>query len=54
MNISKSAVLYYSRTEKTAAAAKALAERVSGDLIEIKDLKNRKGIIGWLSAGRDA
>ncbi len=50
----KSAVLYYSRTEKTAAAAKALAERVSGDLVEIKDLKSRKGIIGWIRAALDA
>jgi flavodoxin len=50
----KTAVLYYSRTEKTAVAAKALADKISGDLIEIKDLKNRKGIIGWIKCAMDA
>lgn len=54
MNILKVAVLYYSRTQKTAVAAKALADKLSGDLIEIKDLKNRKGIIGWIRAAMDA
>ncbi len=50
----KIAVLYYSRTGTTAVAAKALSERINGDLIEIKDLKNREGVMGWLRAGRDA
>ncbi|MGZ7108479.1 MAG: flavodoxin family protein [Methanobacterium sp.] len=50
----KSAVLYYSRTQKTAVTANALAEKTSGDLIEIIDLKNRKGIFGWLRAAMDA
>lgn len=35
-------------------AAKALADKVSGDLIEIRDLKNRRGIIGWIKAAMDA
>jgi len=50
----KAAVLYYSRTGKTAIAAEALAKKIDGDLVEIKDLKSRKGIIGWLRAGKDA
>ncbi|HML05185.1 MAG TPA: flavodoxin [Methanobacterium sp.] len=50
----KSAVLYYSRTEKTATAAKSLADKISGDLFEIKDLKSRKGIIGWIRSAMDA
>lgn len=50
----KAAVLYYSRTGKTSTAAEALAEKTEGDLVEIKDLKNRKGMLGWLRAGRDA
>lgn len=50
----KSAVMYYSRTEKTAEAAKALANKISGDLIEIKDLKNRKGILNYIRAAFDA
>jgi flavodoxin len=54
MNILNAVVLYYSRTQKTTVAAKALAEKISGDLIEIKDLKNRKGIFGWLRAAMDA
>ena len=54
MDTLKSAVLYYSRTEKTAVAAMALADKISGDLIEIKDLKSRKGIIGWIKCAMDA
>ncbi len=50
----KSAVLFYSRTQKTAFTARAIADKISGDLIEIKDLKNRKGIFGWLRAALDA
>jgi len=49
----KTAVLYYSRTGKTTIAAKALADKIDGNLIEIRDLKNRKGVLGWLSAGKD-
>lgn len=50
----KSAILYYSRTGKTSVAAKTLANKVSWDLIEIRDLKNRTGIIGWIRAAMDA
>jgi flavodoxin len=50
----KTAVFYYSRTGKTKVTAEALAEKISGELIQIEDLKSRKGIIGWLKAGRDA
>ncbi|MBI5680164.1 MAG: flavodoxin [Methanobacterium sp.] len=50
----KSTVFYYSRTGKTAIAAKTLAEKIEGDLIEIKDLKNRMGILGWLRSAFDA
>lgn len=46
--------MYYSRTGKTATAAKALANKISGDLIEIKDLKNRMGIMGFIKAAFDA
>lgn len=46
--------MYYSRTKKTAIAANALANKVSGNLIEIKDLKNRNGILGWIRAAMDA
>ena len=50
----KSIVLYYSRTGKTAATAKALANKLSSEIIEIKDLKGRKGVIGYMKAALDA
>lgn len=50
----KSIVFYYSRTGKTAIAAKTLADKMSSELVEIKDLKNRDGIIGWIKALFDA
>ena len=50
----KSIVLYYSRTGKTAATAKALADKLSSEIIEIKDLKGRKGFIGYIKAALDA
>lgn len=50
----KSIILYYSRTGKTAAAANATANKISGKIVEIKDLKNRNGIIGWIRAALDA
>ncbi len=50
----KSIILYYSRTGKTAAAAKAIADKTSSEIVEINDLKNRKGILGWIRAAIDA
>lgn len=47
-------VVYYSRTGTTAKIAKEMVGRLGADMEEIIDKKNRKGIIGWLSAGRDA
>lgn len=50
----KSIVMYYSRTGKTAATAKALADKLSSEIIEIKDIKGRKGFIGYIKAALDA
>lgn len=50
----KSIVLYYSRTGKTAAVANAIADKLSSEIIEIKDLKGRKGVIGYIKAALDA
>ncbi len=50
----KSIVLYYSRTRKTEVAAKAIADKTSSKIVEIKDLKNRKGLLGWIRAAMDA
>jgi len=46
--------LYYSRTKKTSETAKTLAEEVSADIIEIKDLKNRAGPLNYIAASADA
>ena len=46
-------VVYYSRTGTTAKIAKEISARLGADVEEVIDRKNRKGIIGWLSAGRD-
>lgn len=50
----KSIVLYYSRTRKTAVAAKALAAEISADAVEIEDFKNRSGALNYISASIDA
>ena len=50
----KSIVLYYSRTGKTAATAKAIADKISSEMVEIKDLKGRKGFMGYIKAALDA
>jgi flavodoxin len=47
-------VVYYSRTGMTAKIAKEISARVGADMEEVIDKKNRKGLLGWLSAGRDA
>lgn len=50
----KNIVLYYSRTRKTAVAAKKLADEISADIIEIEDLKGRSGALKYISASMDA
>jgi len=47
-------VVYYSRAGTTGKIAKEIAGRLGADIEEIVDKKNRKGIIGWLSAARDS
>jgi flavodoxin len=47
-------VVYYSRTGTTRKIAEAIAEVLKCDVEEIRDLKNRAGILGWLSSGMDA
>lgn len=46
-------VAYYSRTGATKKLAGFLAEKLGAETEEIKDLKNRAGALGYLSAGRD-
>jgi flavodoxin len=47
-------IAYYSRSGKTENVAKEIAQTLDADLDRVIDKKNRKGIFGWISAGRDA
>ncbi len=50
----KNLILYYSRTGKTRFLAEKLKEELGGDLVEIRDLRKRKGPFGFLRGVRDA
>jgi flavodoxin len=47
-------VVYYSRTGVTKKIAEAIAAELKGEVEEIIDAKDRQGLTGWLSGGRDA
>ena len=47
-------VVYYSRTGNNRTIAKTIAEKLSADIDEIIDKKNRQGKLNWLLAGRDS
>ena len=49
----KALVVYYSRTGTTKKVAEAISEMLKCDIEGIVDIKNRKGILGFLGAGRD-
>ena len=46
-------IAYYSKTGNTERVAKDLATSLNADLEKLIDKKNRSGIWGWLSGGRD-
>lgn len=50
----KTLVVYYSRDGHTKIVAKEMAAALAADIEEIRELKSRKGIFGWLLAGHDA
>jgi flavodoxin len=50
----KTLVVYYTRTGNSKFAAETVAAEVGADVEEVVDLKNRKGRLAFLSAGRDA
>lgn len=50
----KTLIIYYSRTKTTKKVAEALKKELGADIEEIIDTKDRSGLIGYLSAGRDA
>lgn len=47
-------IAYYSRTETSKKVAEVLAKKLGADIEEIKDHKDRFGVIGYARAGRDA
>lgn len=47
-------VVYYSRDGLTKKIGSSLADRLQAETEELIDLTNRKGLLGWLLAGRDA
>jgi flavodoxin len=46
-------IAYYSRTGNTKALAREIRVTLGGDLEEIVDRTNRRGILGYLRSGRD-
>jgi flavodoxin len=52
--MSRTLVVYYSRTGTTKKVASALASALGADLEEIVDLTNRRGLRGYLRSGFDA
>lgn len=50
----KTLVVYYTKTGNSKFAAETIAAEVGADREEVVDLKNRKGRLAFLSAGRDA
>lgn len=47
-------IVFYSRTGITKKVAEILADKLSADLEELKDLQDRSGVMGYLKSGRDA
>ena len=50
----KTLVAFYSRTGTTKKVAQMIASTISADIEEIVDLKNRKGVFGFIIGGYDA
>ncbi|MGL6299195.1 MAG: flavodoxin family protein [Methanobacteriaceae archaeon] len=47
-------ISYYSRSNITKDVAEEIQSQLGGDIEEIKDLKSRKGIFGYIIAGMEA
>jgi flavodoxin len=54
MSNQKVLVVYYSRSGKTSLAAEELRKKFNADIEELIDTKSRKGILGYILAGKDA
>jgi len=51
--VGKTLIIYYSRTGKTKLICETLKKHLNADLLEIKDLKDREGTWGYLTAAYD-
>lgn len=52
--MSKTLIVFYSRGSKTRTVSTELKKYIDGDVEELIDLRNRKGLLGYIFAGRDA
>jgi flavodoxin len=50
----KSLIVYYTRTGNARFVAETIAAEVGADIEEVIDQKKRRGILGYLSGGKDA
>ncbi len=50
----KDLVVYYSRTGKTARAAREIAAKLGADIRELRETRGRQGPWGFIAAGRQA
>jgi flavodoxin len=50
----KTLIVYYTRTGNTKKIAETIQQHITGDIEEIIDTKNRKGLLGYLRSGRQA
>ena len=50
----KALIVYYSRTGVTKKIAEKMAKLLKSDIEEIKDTKDRSGIVGYMKGGHDA
>ena len=49
----KTLVVYYSRTGVTSQVAQALARRLGADMEEVREIKGRQGVLGYVKALAD-
>ncbi len=50
----KTLIIYYSRTGKSSLISKTLQKELNAQILEIKDLEDRSGALGYAGAGFDA
>jgi len=54
MGQKRALVVYYSRTGNTRRVAEAIADLMKCDTEEVVDTKSRRGLLGFVAAGKDA